>query len=132
MEEDRSGTCEDPVISMPKSAVTRRALRSLSVFPSSSHSPLFQNNNNLLGDIQYFPTYDNQILGGIHLKYFPYYGNKAQQNYTQPFVAVKFLNATKDVDHMVECRVNAANINNQDSRDLFQGRVIFRLRINSP
>ncbi|XP_040271380.1 sodium/potassium-transporting ATPase subunit beta-2-like [Bufo bufo] len=89
-----------------------------------------QNNNSLLGDIQYFPTFAPSGLGGIDLKYFPYYGNRAQQNYTQPFVAVKFLNVAKNVDHMVECRVNAANINNQDSRDLYQGRVIFKLRIN--
>nr|P43002.1 RecName: Full=Sodium/potassium-transporting ATPase subunit beta-2; AltName: Full=Beta-B1 chain; AltName: Full=Sodium/potassium-dependent ATPase beta-2 subunit [Rhinella marina]CAA81060.1 beta subunit of a P-ATPase [Rhinella marina]prf//2010414A P ATPase:SUBUNIT=beta [Rhinella marina] len=89
-----------------------------------------QNNDDLLGSIQYFPSVNNQSLGAIDLMYFPYYGNRAQQNYTQPFVAVKFLNATKGVDHMVECRVNAANINNQDPRDLYQGRVIFTMKID--
>ncbi|XP_072006221.1 sodium/potassium-transporting ATPase subunit beta-2 isoform X2 [Engystomops pustulosus] len=89
-------------------------------------------NNLLLGPLQYFPSVGNLgRLGTIDLMYFPYYGNRAQKNYTQPFVAVKFLNATRNVDHNVECRVNAANINNQDDRDKFQGRVIFRLRIDS-
>nr|DBA29606.1 TPA: hypothetical protein GDO54_005677 [Pyxicephalus adspersus] len=84
----------------------------------------------LLGERLYFPSTKGN-LGSIDLMYFPYYGNRAQKNYTQPFVAVQFLNATRDYDHNVECRVNAANINNQDDRDKFQGRVIFRLRINS-
>ncbi|KAM5126694.1 sodium/potassium-transporting ATPase subunit beta-2-like [Mantella aurantiaca] len=89
----------------------------------------FQNDQQL-GDMDYFPS-TNQSLGSIDLMYFPYFGNRAQKNYTQPFVAVKFLNATRDVDHNVECRINAANINNQDDRDKFQGRVMFKLRINS-
>ncbi|KAM5126693.1 sodium/potassium-transporting ATPase subunit beta-2-like [Mantella aurantiaca] len=84
----------------------------------------------LLGNVAYFPSTD-QILGSIDLMYFPYYGNRAQKNYTQPFVAVKFLNATQNMDHNVECRINAANIKNQDERDKFQGRVMFRLRIDT-
>ncbi|PIO30688.1 hypothetical protein AB205_0136440 [Aquarana catesbeiana] len=89
-----------------------------------------EENDNLLGSRVYFPS-TNQGLGSIDLKYFPYYGNRAQKNYTQPFVAVKFLNVTQNMDHNVECRINAANIKNQDERDKFQGRVIFRLRIDS-
>ncbi|KAM4039417.1 sodium/potassium-transporting ATPase subunit beta-2-like isoform 2-T4 [Anomaloglossus baeobatrachus] len=88
-------------------------------------------NDNLLGSRLYYPGLMNNTLGSIDLMYFPYYGNRAQKNYTQPFVAVKFLNVSRDMDHTVECRVNAANINNQDERDKFQGRVIFTLRINS-
>ncbi|XP_066450054.1 sodium/potassium-transporting ATPase subunit beta-2 [Eleutherodactylus coqui] len=90
-----------------------------------------EENDRLLGARQYFPSLGSSALGTIDLMYFPYYGNRAQKNYTQPFVAVKFLNVTRNMDHNVECRINAANINNQDERDKFQGRVIFRLRIDA-
>ncbi|KAM4689833.1 LOW QUALITY PROTEIN: sodium/potassium-transporting ATPase subunit beta-2-like [Rhinophrynus dorsalis] len=84
----------------------------------------------LLGSRVYFPN-NGMNLGTIDLMYFPYYGNKAQKNYTQPLVAVKFLNAKPNTDHYVECRVNALNINNKDDRDKFAGRVIFKLRIDN-
>ncbi|XP_068129898.1 sodium/potassium-transporting ATPase subunit beta-2-like isoform X2 [Hyperolius riggenbachi] len=87
-------------------------------------------NDQALGPRVYFPS-TSANLGSLDLMYFPYYGNRAQKNYTQPFVAVKFLNVTQNMDHYVECRVNAANINNHDERDKFQGRVIFRLRLDS-
>ncbi|XP_069623756.1 sodium/potassium-transporting ATPase subunit beta-2-like isoform X2 [Ranitomeya imitator] len=90
-----------------------------------------EENDRLLGNRLYYPGLMNNTIGSIDLMYFPYYGNRAQKNYTQPFVAVKFLNVTRDMDHTVECRVNAANINNQDDRDKFQGRVFFTLRIDS-
>ncbi|XP_018430949.1 PREDICTED: sodium/potassium-transporting ATPase subunit beta-2-like [Nanorana parkeri] len=94
-------------------------------------APIMNNEyDRLLGSRVYYPG-TGQGLGSIDLKYFPYYGNRAQKNYTQPFVAVKFLNATRNMDHYVECSVNAANINNRDERDKFQGRVTFRLRLNS-
>lgn len=51
-------------------------------------------------------------------------------NYTQPLVAVKFLNVTPNVEVNVECRVNAANIATDDERDKFAGRVAFKLRVN--
>lgn len=54
----------------------------------------------------------------------------AQVNYTQPLVAVKFLNVTPNVEVNVECRINAANIAIDDERDKFAGRVAFKLRIN--
>ncbi|RLV62224.1 hypothetical protein DV515_00019538, partial [Chloebia gouldiae] len=53
-----------------------------------------------------------------------------QVNYTQPVVAVQFSNATANVDHHVECRLNAAGLRTDDERDKFAGRVAFRLRIN--
>lgn len=53
-----------------------------------------------------------------------------QVNYTQPLVAVKFLNVTPNVEVNVECRINAANIATDDERDKFAGRVAFKLRIN--
>ncbi|TRZ09117.1 hypothetical protein HGM15179_017990 [Zosterops borbonicus] len=54
----------------------------------------------------------------------------AKVNYTQPVVAVQFPNATANVDHHVECRLNAAGLRTDDERDKFAGRVAFRLRIN--
>ncbi|XP_063806518.1 sodium/potassium-transporting ATPase subunit beta-2 [Pseudophryne corroboree] len=87
-------------------------------------------NDNLLGNRVYFPSTANN-LGSLDLMYFPYYGNRAQQNYTQPFVAVKFLNVTRNMVHTVQCVINAGNIITTDTRDLFQGRVIFTLKVSS-
>uniref|UniRef100_UPI000B4D2A06 sodium/potassium-transporting ATPase subunit beta-2 n=1 Tax=Lonchura striata TaxID=40157 RepID=UPI000B4D2A06 len=79
----------------------------------------------LLGPLQLFPP-----NGTIDLMYFPYYGKRVHVNYTQPVVAVQFSNATANVDHHVECRLNAAGLRTDDERDKFAGRVAFRLRIN--
>lgn len=53
-----------------------------------------------------------------------------QVNYTQPVVAVQFANATANMEHYIECRLNAAGLRTDDERDKFAGRVAFRLRIN--
>ncbi|XP_038027753.1 sodium/potassium-transporting ATPase subunit beta-2 isoform X1 [Anas platyrhynchos] len=79
----------------------------------------------LLGPLQLFPP-----NGTIDLMYFPYYGKRVHVNYTQPVVAVQFANATANVEHHVECRLNAAGLRADDERDKFAGRVAFRLRIN--
>uniref|UniRef100_A0A8D2Q9A5 Sodium/potassium-transporting ATPase subunit beta n=1 Tax=Varanus komodoensis TaxID=61221 RepID=A0A8D2Q9A5_VARKO len=78
-----------------------------------------------LGEIEMFPP-----NGNIDLMYFPYYGKKVHLNYTQPVVAVKFLNLTFNFDHHVECKINAANIATTDERDRFAGRVAFKIRVN--
>uniref|UniRef100_A0A8D0B8U0 Sodium/potassium-transporting ATPase subunit beta n=1 Tax=Salvator merianae TaxID=96440 RepID=A0A8D0B8U0_SALMN len=78
-----------------------------------------------LGEIAMFPA-----NGNIDLMYFPYYGKKVHLNYTQPVVAVKFLNLTYNFDHNVECKINAANIATNDDRDKFAGRVAFKIRVN--
>ncbi|XP_061446746.1 sodium/potassium-transporting ATPase subunit beta-2 [Rhineura floridana] len=78
-----------------------------------------------LGEMAMFPA-----NGNIDLMYFPYYGKKIHVNYTQPVVAVKFLNLTFNYDHNVECRINAANIATTDERDKFAGRVAFKIRVN--
>lgn len=54
-----------------------------------------------------------------------------QVNYSQPLVAIKFLNITKNEDVNVECRINANNIPEGTERDKFAGRVSFKLRVNS-
>ncbi|XP_066487210.1 sodium/potassium-transporting ATPase subunit beta-2 [Tiliqua scincoides] len=79
-----------------------------------------------LGDMEMYPA-----NGTIDLMYFPYYGKKVQVNYTQPVVAVKFLNPKLNVDHFVECKIHAANIPTNDERDKFAGRVSFKIRINA-
>ncbi|XP_034034531.1 sodium/potassium-transporting ATPase subunit beta-2b [Thalassophryne amazonica] len=78
-----------------------------------------------IGDIMYFP-----VNGTFNLMYYPYYGKKAQVNYSQPLVAIKFLNITRNEDINVECKINANNIPTGGERDKFAGRVSFKLRIN--
>ncbi|XP_051535007.1 sodium/potassium-transporting ATPase subunit beta-2-like isoform X1 [Myxocyprinus asiaticus] len=79
-----------------------------------------------LGQLVYFPP-----NGTFNLMYYPFYGKKAQVNYSQPLVAIKFLNITKNEDVNVECKINANNIPEGTDRDKFAGRVSFKLRINS-
>ncbi|XP_047007867.1 sodium/potassium-transporting ATPase subunit beta-2b isoform X1 [Ictalurus punctatus] len=79
-----------------------------------------------MGEVAYFPP-----NGTFNLMYFPYYGKKAQVNYSQPLVAVKFLNITMNTEVNVECKIIARNILANNDRDKFAGRVSFKLRINS-
>ncbi|XP_060541234.1 LOW QUALITY PROTEIN: sodium/potassium-transporting ATPase subunit beta-2 [Pantherophis guttatus] len=78
-----------------------------------------------MGELAMFPA-----DGNIDLMYFPYYGKKVQVNYTQPVVAIKFLNLTFNHDHNVECKINAVNIATDNERDKFAGRVTFKIRVN--
>ncbi|MED6277750.1 Sodium/potassium-transporting ATPase subunit beta-2, partial [Characodon lateralis] len=79
-----------------------------------------------IGEMAYFPS-----NATFDLMYYPYYGKKAQVNYSQPLVAVKFLNITVNQDINIECKINANNIPSGSERDKFAGRVSFKLRINS-
>ncbi|XP_060768405.1 sodium/potassium-transporting ATPase subunit beta-2b [Neoarius graeffei] len=79
-----------------------------------------------IGDMAYFPP-----NGTFNPMYYPYYGKKAQVNYSQPLVAVKFLNITLNTDVNVECKITASNIQTNSDRDKFAGRVSFKLRVNS-
>ncbi|KAL4631431.1 sodium/potassium-transporting ATPase subunit beta-2-like [Arapaima gigas] len=79
-----------------------------------------------MGELMFYPP-----NGTFNLMYFPYYGKKAQVNYTQPLVAVKFINITLDTDVNVECKINSNTIRSHSDRDKFAGRVAFKLRINS-
>ncbi|KAI9527183.1 hypothetical protein NQZ68_032763 [Dissostichus eleginoides] len=78
-----------------------------------------------IGPLAYFPP-----NGTFNLMYYPYYGKKAQVNYTQPLVAVQFLNASLNVDLDVECKIWSNTLLEGSERDKFAGRVSFRLRIN--
>ncbi|XP_027007902.1 sodium/potassium-transporting ATPase subunit beta-2a isoform X3 [Tachysurus fulvidraco] len=79
-----------------------------------------------LGGVTYFPP-----NGTFNLMYYPYYGQRAQVNYTQPLVAVKFVNVTQNIDVNIECKINSNTITEFSERDKFAGRVSFKLRINS-
>ncbi|XP_026880981.1 sodium/potassium-transporting ATPase subunit beta-2b [Electrophorus electricus] len=79
-----------------------------------------------MGELEYFPP-----NGTFNLMYYPYYGKKAQANYSQPLVAVKFLNITLNTDINVECKLMANNILAGSDRDKFAGRVSFKLRVDS-
>ena len=55
----------------------------------------------------------------------------SQVNYSQPLVAIKFLNLTTNTDINVECKVTAPGINAVNVKDKFGLKVVFRLRVNS-
>ncbi|XP_032441065.1 sodium/potassium-transporting ATPase subunit beta-2-like isoform X2 [Xiphophorus hellerii] len=78
-----------------------------------------------MGPLTYFP-----VNATFNLMYYPYYGKKAQVNYTQPLVAVKFLNASLNTDINVECKVTSNTLMAGSERDKFAGRVSFKLRID--
>ncbi|XP_056589620.1 sodium/potassium-transporting ATPase subunit beta-2a [Triplophysa dalaica] len=78
-----------------------------------------------ISEIAYFPP-----NGTFNLMYYPYYGKKAQVNYSQPLVAVKFLNISMNTDVNVECKIISSTITQLSERDKFAGRVSFKLRIN--
>ncbi|XP_077445064.1 sodium/potassium-transporting ATPase subunit beta-2-like isoform X2 [Stigmatopora argus] len=78
-----------------------------------------------MGPLAYYPP-----NGTFNLMYYPYYGKKAQVNYTQPLVAIKFLNASLDSDIEVECKITSNTLAPGSERDKFAGRVSFKLRIN--
>ncbi|CAM9720335.1 unnamed protein product [Lampetra fluviatilis] len=75
-----------------------------------------------VGPLRYFP-----VNGTFDPMYFPYYGKKAHVNYTQPVVAVRFMNATRGEELSVECSI--AGVKHDSDRDRFLGRVTFRVFI---
>ncbi|XP_062391561.1 sodium/potassium-transporting ATPase subunit beta-2b isoform X2 [Sardina pilchardus] len=80
-----------------------------------------------MGQVMYFPP-----NGTYNLMYYPYYGKKAQVNYSQPLVAIKFLNITTNTDINIECKVTAGAFQLKgDEKDKFAGKVMFRLRVNT-
>ncbi|XP_024249884.2 sodium/potassium-transporting ATPase subunit beta-2 isoform X2 [Oncorhynchus tshawytscha] len=79
-----------------------------------------------IGEVAYYPE-----NGAFNLMYYPYYGKKAQVNYSQPLVAIKFLNITLNEDINIECRIISNNIPPGSERDKFAGKVSFKLRINT-
>lgn len=79
-----------------------------------------------LGELEYFPN-----GGTLDQMYFPYYGKKLDPMYTQPLVAVRFLNLTMQREVTVECKVIARNVKVIDERDKFLGRVTFKIKLEN-
>ncbi|XP_053311210.1 potassium-transporting ATPase subunit beta [Spea bombifrons] len=79
-----------------------------------------------LGQVEYYPP-----GGTFGLQYFPYYGKKAQPNYTNPLVAVKFLNVQKNKELDVVCTVVGQGIITDNPHDPYEGKVSFKLKIES-
>ncbi|EMP32073.1 Potassium-transporting ATPase subunit beta [Chelonia mydas] len=75
-------------------------------------------------ELQYYP-----VNGTFNLHYFPYYGKKAQPNYSNPLVAVKFLNITRNAEVTVVCRVIGTGITSDNPHDPYEGKVEFKMRI---
>ncbi|XP_035242454.1 sodium/potassium-transporting ATPase subunit beta-3b isoform X1 [Anguilla anguilla] len=76
--------------------------------------------------ILYFPS-----EGKFDKMYFPYYGKKAHPNYVQPLVAVKLLLGKENYDEeiSIECKIEGTDLKNNDERDKFLGRVVFRVKV---
>lgn len=85
-----------------------------------------RDDSDAIRELSYFPE-----NGTYNLQYFPYYGKRAQVNYTQPLVAVKFLNISMDRDVNVECKIVSNTLAIAGERDKFAGRVSFKLRIDT-
>ncbi|XP_060903378.1 sodium/potassium-transporting ATPase subunit beta-3-like [Labrus mixtus] len=77
--------------------------------------------------MRYFPS-----EGRLDKMFFPYYGKKAHPDYVQPVVAVQLLLTKEDynVEQTVECKVEGSDLRNNDDRDKFLGRVIFRVKVS--
>ncbi|XP_063160954.1 potassium-transporting ATPase subunit beta [Candoia aspera] len=77
-------------------------------------------------EVAYYPA-----NGTFSLHYFPYYGLKAQPNYTNPLVAVKLLNISLNKEVHIVCRVIGTGITSDNPHDPYEGKVEFKLRIQN-
>ncbi|XP_069493230.1 potassium-transporting ATPase subunit beta [Ambystoma mexicanum] len=83
-------------------------------------------NSDDLGRVEYYPK-----GGNFSFDYFPYYGKKAQPNYTNPLVAVKFVNVKPNTKIPVVCKVVGTKISTDNPHDPYEGKVEFTLEIKS-
>ncbi|XP_078247586.1 potassium-transporting ATPase subunit beta [Pogona vitticeps] len=77
-------------------------------------------------DVKYYPE-----SGTFKLHYFPYYGCKAQPTYTNPLVAVKLLNITKEEEVAIVCRIIGTGITSDNPHDPYEGKVEFKVLIKN-
>lgn len=54
-----------------------------------------------------------------------------QPNYVQPLVAVKLLLTKENFNEeiAIECKVDGTDLKNNDERDKYLGRVVFRVKV---
>ncbi|KAM3934250.1 potassium-transporting ATPase subunit beta [Leptodactylus fuscus] len=101
--------------------------RIIGFMPDNKTSPTLhcysEGKNDYLGPIEYYPH------AAFGLQYFPYYGRKAQPNYTNPLVAVKLTKVIFNHDIEIVCKVNGSHIINDDPHDPYEGKVTFHLNI---
>ncbi|XP_063061714.1 sodium/potassium-transporting ATPase subunit beta-3b [Engraulis encrasicolus] len=64
--------------------------------------------------------------------YFPYYGKQLHPNYVQPVVAVKLDLSKEDYNSeiTIECKVEGSDLENNNERDKFLGRITFRVTVS--
>ncbi|XP_053552894.1 potassium-transporting ATPase subunit beta-like, partial [Bombina bombina] len=102
--------------------------RIINFMPGNKTAPYVNctSNSEDMGPLEYFPP-----GGTFGLQYFPYYGKKAQPNYTNPLVAVKFLNVVKNTDIPVVCKIVGHGISTDNPHDPYEGKVSFSLKIEN-
>ncbi|XP_061454682.1 protein ATP1B4 [Rhineura floridana] len=81
------------------------------------------------GDATALHTVDFYPTSTFDPMYFPYYGKHTHVNYTQPLVAVHFLNVIKNQAIPIQCQLNGKGIINDYNNDRFLGRIVFMLNI---
>lgn len=90
--------------------------------------PYISCNHKTEGSLQmnYFPP-----GGEFDKMYFPYYGKKAHPNYVQPLVAVQLDLGKENYDKeiSIECKIEGTDLKNNDERDKFLGRVVFKVKV---
>uniref|UniRef100_A0A8C4VBK2 Sodium/potassium-transporting ATPase subunit beta n=1 Tax=Falco tinnunculus TaxID=100819 RepID=A0A8C4VBK2_FALTI len=72
-------------------------------------------------EVDYYP-----VNGTFNLHYFPYYGKKAQPSYSNPLVAVKFLNIIRNVELKIVCKIIGAGITFDNVHDPYEGKTLLK------
>ncbi|OWK61047.1 Potassium-transporting ATPase subunit beta [Lonchura striata] len=119
----------DPTFGFPegKPCFIIKMNRIIKFYPGNGTAPrvncTYVGEESLPLEADYYP-----VNGTFSLHYFPYYGKKAQPSYSNPLVAVKFLNITRNVEVKIVCKVIGAGIT-YNVHDPYEGKVEFKLKI---
>ncbi|XP_072789370.1 potassium-transporting ATPase subunit beta isoform X2 [Taeniopygia guttata] len=119
----------DPTFGFPegKPCFIIKMNRIIKFYPGNGTAPrvncTYVDEESLPLEADYYP-----VNGTFSLHYFPYYGKKAQPSYSNPLVAVKFLNITRNVEVKIVCKVIGAGIT-YNVHDPYEGKVEFKLKI---